>query len=86
MKFIRDLVYSLGISLPNSIVINMYDLYSLDDNTFPSATSEWNRFIKKYFNNKLQDKTQIIISNEPLQSELKNTNIPAISLPLNYFI
>lgn len=86
MKFINDLVYSMRISLPNTRVTNMYDLYSLDDNTFCSATSKWNQFVKKYFNNKLQDKSQIIISNESLQSDLKDANIPAISLPLNYFM
>lgn len=85
-NLMTHLFNSLRIRLFNSTVIDMFDLYNLDDTKLGSATSKWNRFIKTYSSNEMQDKTQIIISDLPLQSELKDANIPAISLPLNYFI
>lgn len=75
IHFIESLIYAMRQPYTN---IQLKDIYD--------STSKWNRFIKKYFSNELQDKAQIIISDESLQSELKDANIPAISLPLNYFM
>lgn len=86
INFMTHLIYRIRIALSSHTAIDMYDLCILNDTMILNETSKWNRFIKTYFNNEAQDKTQIIISDAPLQSELKDANIPAISLPLNYFI